>query len=61
MSFEDFCGFVGDHNGQWQPNLLRNTLTIHRWPMTRLDFRFSSVPDLHSPGGLEDLSYLRLR
>ena len=42
MSFEDFCGFVGDHNGQWQPNLLRNTLTIHRWLMTRLDSFFSS-------------------
>src|ERR1700757_689491 len=42
-------------NGLPLPNLLRNTLTIHRRPMTCLD-SFSSMPDLHSPGGLGDLS-----
>jgi fluoride exporter len=35
-------------NAPLLPNLLRNTLTIHRWPTTRLD-TFSSMPDLHSP------------
>jgi hypothetical protein len=44
MSFEYFCGFVGDDNSQQPPKLLRNTLTIHRWPMTRLD-SFLSKPD----------------
>jgi hypothetical protein len=35
--------------------LVPQYLTIHRQPMTCLD-SFSSMPDLHSPGGLEDLS-----
>jgi len=56
MSFEHFCGFVGNDNSQWRPDLFRNTLTIHRWPMTRLDSFFHQCRICIAPGGLEDLS-----
>jgi hypothetical protein len=56
MSFEHFCGLVGEDNSQWQPNLLRNTLTIHPMADDTPRFLFSSMPDLHSPDGLKDLS-----
>jgi hypothetical protein len=56
MSFEHFCDFVGDDN---QP-IAAGAASRHPYDSPMADgtrrFLFSPMPDLHSPGGLENLA-----